>query len=298
MVCAEIIQVACAADAPSEPYKRRIIVRNQDFLRAKLARFHRADWQAGGWFYRAVSFLFIKYCGYAFERGAACIFEVKRHTLVIVLHARPLGGVVLLILVEMCMVITTSVSNAFSDKLFAGKLVNRCQVLAIVSVVPAKGVDLLLPFAVIFYIILEGKPIKPARRIICGIQRDAENLVTIVCRSAKRHVLGYGVFIVTGAYILREETDSAIFISFLVSYGIVSAVVLKIDGCRSRDKALRCFARFRNRGRFARAIVGGKIVRQHQGFLVRVGRILCRGFLVRVGCIPGQNGFFLVLGIA
>ena len=79
---------------------------------------------------------------------------------------------------------------------------------------------------------------------------------------------------------------------------------LKINGCRCRDNALRCFARFRNRGRFARAIADGKIVRQHQGFflcrgfLVRVGRILCRGFLVRVGRTLGQNGFFLVLGIA
>ena len=94
VVFAEIIQGAFAA-VPSELYKLRLIVRDQDFLRVKLVCAHRADWQAGGFycFGIIIFILFIKYCGYVGKRGAACIFEVKRHILVIVLHALPLGGV-------------------------------------------------------------------------------------------------------------------------------------------------------------------------------------------------------------
>ena len=85
-----------------------------------------------------------------------------------------------MILVEMFVVIITWFI-AFSDKLFAGKQVNRCQVVFIDSIVPAKGVDFFFPGTVIVYIILEGDSIKPARRIVRRIQRDFEDFVGCCC---------------------------------------------------------------------------------------------------------------------
>ena len=93
---------------------------------------------------RGTVFQLVKCCGYVGKRSAACIFEVKRHILVIVLHARPLGGGVGLILVIMCARFIFDF-NAFTNKLFAGKQVNRCQVVIIDSIIPAKGVDFFLP---------------------------------------------------------------------------------------------------------------------------------------------------------
>lgn len=81
-----------------------------------------------------------------------------------------------MILVEMFTIITTA-RNAFTNKLFAGKQVNRCQLVSTASIVFAKGVDFFLPIIVIAVIILEGDSIKPARRIVRRIQRDAEDFV-------------------------------------------------------------------------------------------------------------------------
>ena len=78
-----------------------------------------------------------------------------------------------MILVEMFTIITTA-RNTFTNKLFAGKQVNRCQLVSTASIVFAKGVDFFLPIIVIAVIILEGDSIKPARRIVRRIQRDAE----------------------------------------------------------------------------------------------------------------------------
>ena len=185
------------AIVPSKLHKPRIIVGDPDLLRGKFARIHRADRLDAG-LCRGAVYQLVKCCGYVGKRGAACIFEVKRRVLVIVLHARPLGGVVFFILVEMIVVVITFFS-ACSDKLFAGKQVNRCQVVFIDSIVPAKGVDFFLPIIVIAVIILEGDSIKPARRIVRRIQRDFEDFVDCCpilagycyCLSGIHHVFVY-----------------------------------------------------------------------------------------------------------
>ena len=136
-----------------------MIVRDQDFLRVKLARFHRADWQAGGCFYRAVSSFFIKYCGYVGKVSAACIFEVKRCVFVIVLHARPLGGV-------KCF---ASVSAVITVKHLPGNFVNGCFffITVAIAVFSAKGKELTFKSLVLVgYVvikILENQSIKPTR---------------------------------------------------------------------------------------------------------------------------------------
>ena len=82
------------------------------------------------------------------------------------------------------MIVAIYFFKACSDKLFAGKQVNLCPVIPSGCIVhTAKSVDFFFPFIIpriIFRIILEGKPIKSSLRIVRGIQRDAENLVTIV----------------------------------------------------------------------------------------------------------------------
>lgn len=56
-----------------------------------------------------------------------------------------------MILVEMFTILTT-VRDAFTNKLFAGKQVNRCQLVSIANIVIAKGVDFFFP-AIAFYIL-------------------------------------------------------------------------------------------------------------------------------------------------
>lgn len=115
-----------------------------------------------------------------------------------------------MILVEMFTIITT-VRNAFTNKLFTGKQVNRCQVVFIVSVVPAKGVDFFFPGIVIVCIILEGDSIKPARRIVRRIQRDAEDFVGILAGYCGLGILHDFVYVGTCTVTREpEETHGAI----------------------------------------------------------------------------------------
>ena len=278
-----------ATFTPSKFYKPRLIVGDPDLLRGKFARIHCADRLAVGWCQGAV-FQLVKCCGYVGKHGAACIFEVKRRVLVIVLHARPLGGVVGLILVEMC-VLLIIVSNAYTDKFFAGKQVNRCQLVGIANIVIAKGVDFFFP-AIAFYI-LEDNSIKPARRIVRRIQRNAEDFVLFpilvgYCLSGIRHDLVYvGVRFAIGA---RMEMNGA----FSAKFGIVSAVILKINGCRCRDKARR-FTRVRYRIRCVRVIVVRQIIRKHSIFFVRVVPVSKKNILLCVGFC--RRGFLCVDGM-
>ena len=162
--------------------------------------------------------------------------------------------------------ILTTVRDAFTNKLFAGKQVNRCQLVSIANIVIAKGVDFFFP--TIAFHILEDDSIKPARWIVRRIQRNAEDFVLFpilvgYCLSGIRHDLVYvGVRFAIGA---RMEMNGA----FSAKFGIVSAVILKINGCRCRDKALRC-ARVRYRIRCVRDIVVRQIIRKHSIFFVGV----------------------------
>ena len=276
------------AIVPSKLHKPRIIVGDPDLLRGKFARIHRADRLAVGWCRDAV-FQLVKCCGYVGKRSAACIFEVKRCVLVIVLHARPLGGVVGLILVEMFTIITTA-RNAFTNKLFAGKQVNRCQLVSTASIVFAKGVDFFLPIIVIAVIILEGDSIKPARRIVRRIQRDAEDFVDFLiftgyCGSSIHHDFVY-------VAVTREPEETHGAISAICT--IVSAVILKINGCRSRDKARR-YTGVRYRIRCLRVIVVRQIIRRHSIFFVGVVPVSKKNILLCVGFC--RRGFLCVDGM-
>ena len=120
-----------------------------------------------------------------------------------------------MILVEMFTIITT-VRNAFTNKLFTGKQVNRCQVVFIVSVVPAKGVDFFFPGIVIVYIILEGDSIKPARRIVRRIQRDSEDFVGCPIFAG---YCGFGIlhdFVYVGILTVTREPEE--------THGAISAI--------------------------------------------------------------------------
>ena len=276
------------ATVPTKPHKPRLIVGDPDLLRGKFARIHQADRLAAGWC-QGVVFQLVKCCGYVGKCSVACIFEVKRRVLVIVLHARPLGGVVGLILVEM-FTITTTVRNAFTNKLFAGKQVNRCQLVSIANIVIAKGVDFFLPIIVIAVIILEGDSIKPARRIVRRIQRDAEDFVGFpifagYCGSGIHHD-----FVYVAVTREPEETDGAI--SAICT--IVSAIILKINGCRSRDKARR-YTGVRYRIRCVRVIVARQIIRKHSIFFVGVVPVSKKNILLCVGFC--RRGFLCVDGM-
>ena len=141
------------AIVPSKLHKPRLIVGDQDLLRGKFVRIHRADRLAAG-LCRGAVFQLVKCCGYAGKRSAACIFEVKRRVLVIVLHARPLGGV-------KCI---ASVSAVITVKHLPGNFVNGCfffiMTIAIV-VFAAKGKELIYKTSAIK--ILENQSIKPTR---------------------------------------------------------------------------------------------------------------------------------------
>ncbi len=118
-----------------------------------------------------------------------------------------------MILVEMIVVVITCFI-ACSDKLFACKQVNRCQVGIIDSIVPAKGVDFFFPGIVIVYIILEGDSIKPARRIVRRIQRDAEDFVGILAGYC-----GFGIlhdFVYVGTCTVTREPEE--------THGAISAI--------------------------------------------------------------------------
>ena len=114
------------AIVPSKLHKPRLIVGDPDLLRGKFARIHRADRLAVGWCRGAV-FQLVKCCGYVGKRSAACIFEVKRHILVIVLHALPLGGI-------KCI---ASVSAVITVKHLPGNFVNGCFFFKTIAVVIA-----------------------------------------------------------------------------------------------------------------------------------------------------------------
>ena len=279
------------AIVPTKLHKPRLIVGDPDLLRGKFARIHRADRLAAG-LCRGTVFQLVKCCGYVGKRSVACIFEVKRCVLVIVLHARPLGGGVGLILVIMCARFIFDF-NAFTNKLFAGKQVNRCQVVIIDSIIPAKGVDFFLPSTVTAIIILEGDSIKPARRIVRRIQRDAEDSVVFpifagYCGSGIHHDFVYvGFFTVTRE---PEETHGAI----SVICTIVSAVILKINGCRSRDKARR-YTGVRYRIRCVCIIVVRQIIRKHSIFFVGVVPVSKKNILLCVGFC--RRGFLCVDGM-
>ena len=195
-----------------------------------------------------------------------------------------------MILVEMFTILTT-VRDAFTNKLFAGKQVNRCQLVSIANIVIAKGVDFFFP-AIAFYI-LEDNSIKPARRIVCRIQRNAEDFVLFpilvgYCLSGIRHDLVYvGVRFAIGT---REEMNGAI--SAICT--IVSAVILKINGCRCGDKALRC-ARVRYRIRRVRVIVVRQIILKHSIFFVGVVPVSKKNILLCVGFC--RRGFLRVDGM-
>ena len=195
-----------------------------------------------------------------------------------------------MILVEM-FTITTTVRNAFTNKLFAGKQVNRCQLVSIANIVIAKGVDFFLPAIAIM--ILEDNSIKPARRIVRRIQRNTEDFVFFLifagyCLSGILHDLIYvGVRFAIGA---RKETHGAISVIFT----IVSAVILKINGCRSRDKARR-YTRVRYRIRCVRVIVVRRIIRRYSIFFVGVVPVSKKNILLCVGFC--RRGFLCVDGM-
>ena len=272
---------------PSKFYKPRLIVGDPDLLHGKFARIHRADRLAAGLFQFAV-FQLEKCCGYAGKCSVACIFEVKRRVLVIVLHALPLVGVVgLLFVITFALIIFDC--NAFTNKLFAGKQINRYQ-LMIANIFIVKGVDFFLPASVL--IILEDNSIKPARRIVRRIQRDFEDFVGVpifagYCLSGILHDLvyeGFGVDI--GDRIEMNGAFSFIFIVF--------AIILKINGCRSRDKARR-YTGVRYRIRCVCIIVVRQIIRKHSIFFVGVVPVSKKNILLCVGFC--RRGFLCVDGM-
>ena len=114
------------ATVPTKPHKPRLIVGDPDLLRGKFVRIHRADRLAVGWC-RGAIFQLVKCCGYVGKHGAACIFEVKRRVLVIVLHARPLVGV-------KCF---ASVTAFITVKHLPGNFVNGCFFFKTIAVVIA-----------------------------------------------------------------------------------------------------------------------------------------------------------------
>ena len=78
--------------------------------------------------------------------------------------------------------------KVISTKPFTGKLVNRRPAYVCAAITAsAKSKNLTIPIAI--YKILENNSIKTALRIVCGTQRDAENLVTVDYRSGINHVL-------------------------------------------------------------------------------------------------------------
>ena len=114
------------AIVPSKLHKPRLIVGDPDLLRGKFVRIHRADRLAVGWCQGTV-YQLVKCCGYVGKRGAACIFEVKRCAFVIVLHARPLGGI-------KCI---ASVTAVITVKHLPGNFVNGCFFFKTIAVVIA-----------------------------------------------------------------------------------------------------------------------------------------------------------------
>ena len=165
-IVAEIVQCAFATVRPSKLYKLRLIVRNCDFLVGYGVSRYRANRLTASFYKITVFIFFVKCSGNAVQRCCACIFEVKRHTRVIVFHALPLGFVIRVVYDVKFSVIKL---RGCSIKYFSGNLINRCPVL-IVFIFSAKGEELTFPSITVLSItvpmILENKPIKTAARIV------------------------------------------------------------------------------------------------------------------------------------
>ena len=166
VIFAEIVISFAFIARPTKLYKLRLVVRNCDFLVGHGISRYRANRLAASFFKSIVFTFFVKGSGNAVQRCPTCIFEVKRHTRVIVFHARPLGFVVRVVYDVKSSVIKL---RGCSIKYFSGNLINRCPVL-IVFIFSAEGEELTFPSITVLSItvlmILENKPIKTAARIV------------------------------------------------------------------------------------------------------------------------------------
>ena len=88
-----VVQCAFVIARPGKLYKLRLIVRNCDFLVGYGVSRYRANRLAASYYKITVFIFFVKGSGNVGQRCLACIFEVQRHTRVIVFHALPLGFV-------------------------------------------------------------------------------------------------------------------------------------------------------------------------------------------------------------
>ena len=148
---AEIVQCAFATVRPSKLYKLRLIVRNCDFLGGHGISRYRANRLTASFYKSTVFIFFVKCSGNTVQRCITCIFEVKRHTRVIVF---PLAFIVRVVFNAGASAIKL---RGCGIKHFSGNLINRCPVL-IAVLFPAKGEELTFPITVLP--ILEKQSIK------------------------------------------------------------------------------------------------------------------------------------------
>ena len=171
-IFAEIVIFFAFTALPSKLYKLRFVVRNCDFLVGHGISRYRANRLAASFFKSIVFTFFVECSGNTVQRCRACIFEVKRHTRVIVFHARPLGVVVSVVyIICRCTI-----------KPFSSNLVNCCPLITIIIILmSAKGKY--FSFMGISFIILKNQSIKTTLWIVRLTQRNLKYL-TIVNRFA------------------------------------------------------------------------------------------------------------------
>ena len=116
--------------------------------------------------------------------------------------------------------------------------------------------------------------------------------IAIGCFSGIHHILvQVGGTCVSRGYLLCIKTDGTV---LTVICCIVSAVILKINGCRSRDKARR-YTGVRYRIRCVRVIVVRQIIRKHSIFFVGVVLVSKKNILLCV--VFCRRGFLCVDGM-
>ena len=150
IIFAEIVPCAFTA-CPSKLYKLRLVVRNCDFLGGHGISRYRANRLTASFYKSTVFIFFVKCSDNTVQRCCACIFEVKRHTRVIVF---PLAFIVRVVFNFGASVIKL---RGCGIKHFSGKLINRCPVL-IAFTFSAKGEELTFPSITVQ--ILENQSIK------------------------------------------------------------------------------------------------------------------------------------------
>ena len=150
-IFAEIVIFFAFIARPTKLYKLRLVVRNCDFLGGHGISRYRANRLTASFYKSTVFIFFVKCSDNTVQRCCACIFEVKRHTRVIVF---PLAFIVRVVFNFGASVIKL---RGCGIKHFSGKLINRCPVL-IAFTFSAKGEELTFPITVLP--ILEKQSIK------------------------------------------------------------------------------------------------------------------------------------------